>query len=182
MNSTSTEKFKVFLDFKKSIRGVKLPVNINYLNLVWYIKEKYGIQDKSISLHYMSGSNTVDVCDDDDVDFFVTEICCKQKSVQTLFVTVVNQTLEVIPSSYRKTLDIDLNVPLLNEEFIYETPKVSNNHSPIVNNNDSPIVNNNHFDPEYENTDNDVQHHWQRFTFKNMPKIINPPNPIVKKK
>ena len=92
-------KIKTFIGLSKKIRGVLLPLDVNYRNLVKYVKKKYDITDKSVNLHYISGSKNVTLRDDGDVSFFVKEICCKQDIVQTLFIDVIEHTSEVTPSS-----------------------------------------------------------------------------------
>ena len=160
MSSSNSLKLKLLLDYQKKIRGVLLPLDVNYRNLVKYVKKKYDITDKSVNLHYISGSKNITLHDDGDVSFFVKEICCKQDIVQTLFIDVIEHTSEVTPSSSSKHLDIDLNVSLFPDEFDLPAPTAEPDNT--------------------ERVIEDVQPRWEKCSFKNMPIPPHSPDPIIK--
>lgn len=165
MTSANSQKFKLYLDFETSIRGVLLPVNITYLQLITYLTNKYQIKDKIISLYYMSASTKIHVSDDDDVSFFVHEICCKQHLIQTLYIKLIEKSSEVKPPTSSKTLDIDLNVPLLPQESDFQTPKVEDHNNEGAG----------------ANVNVDVHPSWQKTTFLNIPDPPSSADPIIKK-
>ncbi|GJY42192.1 hypothetical protein Tco_0429462 [Tanacetum coccineum] len=71
----SSLKFKVFLVYEELEYGVLLPNDVNYSNLVRYVKKKFKVGDANqISLSYNIGSISLNIIDDDDVRFFVNEV------------------------------------------------------------------------------------------------------------
>ncbi|GJU91227.1 hypothetical protein Tco_1303650 [Tanacetum coccineum] len=116
----SSLKFKVFLVYEELEYGVLLPNDVNYSNLVRYVKKKFKVGDANqISLSYNIGSISLNIIDDDDVRFFVNEVSGEE--VKKLFIKLGQPTKEVTPSSNQKPLDIDLNVSLFpNPNFIHQ--------------------------------------------------------------
>ncbi|GJT48968.1 transposase, MuDR, MULE transposase domain protein [Tanacetum coccineum] len=71
----SSLKLKVFLVYEELEYGVLLPNDVNYSNLVRYVKKKFKVGDANqISLSYNIGSISLNIIDDDDVCFFVNEV------------------------------------------------------------------------------------------------------------
>ncbi|GJR62193.1 hypothetical protein Tco_1504355 [Tanacetum coccineum] len=63
----SSLKFKLFLVYEELEYGVLLPNDVNYSNLVRYVKKKFKVGDANqISLSYNIGSISVNIIDDDD--------------------------------------------------------------------------------------------------------------------
>ncbi|GKA53755.1 hypothetical protein Tco_0747070 [Tanacetum coccineum] len=105
----SSEKFKLILLFEEIHYGVLLPTDVNYRNLVRYVKKKFKVDDnKKIQLSYNVGSSTLNLFDDDHVHYFVHEVC-KTVGVKKLTIKVEENAVHVSSSSNSKPLDIDLN-------------------------------------------------------------------------
>ncbi|GJZ42352.1 hypothetical protein Tco_0589238 [Tanacetum coccineum] len=65
----SSLKFNLFLVYEELEYGVLLPNDVNYSNLVRYVKKKFKVGDANqISLSYSIGSIFVNIIDDDDID------------------------------------------------------------------------------------------------------------------
>ncbi|GJT04697.1 hypothetical protein Tco_0839159 [Tanacetum coccineum] len=68
----SSLKFKVFLVNEELEYGVLLPNDVNYSNLVRYVKKKFKVGDANqISLSYNIGSIFLNIIDDDDIKSFL---------------------------------------------------------------------------------------------------------------
>ncbi|GKC87436.1 hypothetical protein Tco_1148085 [Tanacetum coccineum] len=105
----SSEKFNLFLLFEEIQYGVLLPNDVNYRNLVRYVKKKFKVDDnKKIRLSYNVGSSTLNLIDDDHVHYFVHEVC-QTVGVKKLTIKVEENVVHVSSSSSSKPLDIDLN-------------------------------------------------------------------------
>ncbi|GKC46016.1 hypothetical protein Tco_1063738, partial [Tanacetum coccineum] len=71
----SSLRFKLFLVYEELEYGVLLPNDVNYSNLVRYVKKKFKVGGANqIYLSYNIGSISVNIIDDDDVRFFVNEV------------------------------------------------------------------------------------------------------------
>ncbi|GJY40748.1 phospholipase-like protein [Tanacetum coccineum] len=71
---------KVFLVYEELEYGVLLPNDVNYSNLVRYVKKKFKVGDANqISLSYNIGSISLNIIDDDDVRFFVNEVSGEER-------------------------------------------------------------------------------------------------------
>ncbi|GKD57549.1 hypothetical protein Tco_1290936 [Tanacetum coccineum] len=116
----SSLKFKVFLVYEELQYGVLLPNDVNYSNLVRYVKKKFKLADgNQICLSYNIGSNHININDDDDVCYFVNEVSGEE--VKKLCIRQCEPTIQVTQSSDTKPVDIDLNVPgLENPYFIHQ--------------------------------------------------------------
>ncbi|GJT51679.1 transposase, MuDR, MULE transposase domain protein [Tanacetum coccineum] len=76
----SSLKFKVFLAYEELEYGVLLPNDVNYSNLVRYVKKKFKVGDATqISLSYNIGSISLNIIYDDDVRFFVNEVSGEER-------------------------------------------------------------------------------------------------------
>ncbi|GJZ22456.1 transposase, MuDR, MULE transposase domain protein [Tanacetum coccineum] len=142
------------LVYQSSKRLVLLPKEIQYLELLRYVCQKFEFNDNSvISLYYKMGSETFEVNDDDDLQFFVNELCSLNDVVQKLIIKLKCQASKVnpvpapVPPPLPTPLDFDLNVSLLPVE-----PDLQINLLPK----------------------------WQRLTFDNMPTPPPPPEPNIK--
>ena len=163
MNYDDSCKFKVILVHPSSKHAVKLPKNISFKNLVEYVKRKVDalkdIESSFVRLFYKDGSMSLDVVDDDDVQYFIHEICGKNDLVQKLFISVVEQPLEVKSSSASNNFLFDLNVPLVPQECNYPNPKVEQHSC---------------------DQQDDLLPQWQKNSFTNMPLPPTAPNPVFK--
>ncbi|GKE28522.1 hypothetical protein Tco_1443906 [Tanacetum coccineum] len=82
MTSPLAMNFMVTLVYESSKRLVLLPKEIEYLKLLRYVGKKFDINDNSvISLYYKMGSETFEVNDDDDLQFFVDEEWARNGSI-----------------------------------------------------------------------------------------------------
>ncbi|GJW11787.1 transposase, MuDR, MULE transposase domain protein [Tanacetum coccineum] len=99
---------------------VLLPNDVNYSNLVCYVKKKFKLADgNQICLSYNIGSNHINIIDDDDVCYFVNEV--SREEVKKLYIKLGEPTIQVTQSSDTKPIDIDLNVPVFqNPYFIHQ--------------------------------------------------------------
>ncbi|GJW13837.1 hypothetical protein Tco_0017970 [Tanacetum coccineum] len=87
----SSLKFNLFLVYEELEYGVLLPNDVNYSNLVRYVKKKFKVGDANqISLSYNIGSIFVNIIDDDDVRFFVNEVTGEE--VNKLFIKLGQPT------------------------------------------------------------------------------------------
>jgi hypothetical protein len=161
MNDDENSKFKVILVHPSSKHAVKLPKTISFKQLVEYVKKKVDAvkdsQNSFIRLFYKEGSMSLDVVDNDDVQYFINEVCGKNDQVQKLFISQIRQPLEVKSSSASNNISFDLNVPLNPQEYYYPTPKVE----------------------QYTfHQQDDSLPNWQRNNFNHMPTQPNAPNPV----
>ena len=163
MNYDDNSKFKVYLVHPSSKHGVKLPKTISFMNLVEYVKKKVvGMKDNQnsgVRLFYKEGTMSLDIVDDEDVQYFIHEVCGKNDIVQKLFISVFQQPSEVKSSSASNNISFDLNVPLVPQDCYYPTPKVEQYS----------------FKPQ-----DDSLPQWQRNNFINMPTPPDAPEPNFK--
>ena len=128
MNESDNSMFKCCLVHPQSKHGVKLPKTISFRNLVEYVKKKvYALKDyqnHTIRLFYKDGTMSLDVLDDEDVQYFIHEVCGKNDQLQKLFISVVQLPSEPKSSSASNNILFDLNVPLVPQECHYPTPKL----------------------------------------------------------
>ncbi|GJW55884.1 hypothetical protein Tco_0099969 [Tanacetum coccineum] len=128
MTSPSSPKFKVILVYEEIKCGVLLPKNISQKNFVRYVRKKFNVEDnKELLLSYNIGSNSFNIIDEDDVDFFLKAVLESGDVVMSVFIKSTKKTVEVTPS---KPLDIDLNIPLFHEPVTHEWMKNSLNYLP----------------------------------------------------
>ncbi|GJZ46209.1 phospholipase-like protein [Tanacetum coccineum] len=128
MSSPSSPKFKVILVYEEIKCGVLLPKNISQKNFVRYVRKKFNVEDnKELLLSYNIGSNSFNIIDEDDVDFFLKAVLESGDVVMSVFIKSTEKTVEVTPS---KPLDIDLNIPLFHEPVTHEWMKNSLNYLP----------------------------------------------------
>ena len=163
MNDDENSKFKVILVHPSSKHAVKLPKTISFKHLQEYVKKKVDAvkdpQNSVLRLFYKEGSMSLDVVDDDDVQYFINEVCGKNDQVQKLFISLIEQPSQVKSSSASNNISFDLNVPLNPQEYYYPTPKVE----------------------QYTfHQQDDSLPNWQRNNFNHMPTPPNPPNPVFK--
>ncbi|GJS16211.1 hypothetical protein Tco_0410683 [Tanacetum coccineum] len=105
----SSKKFNLILLFEEIQYGVLLPNDVNYRNLVLYVKKKFKVNDnKKIRLSYNVGSSILNLIDDDHVHYFIHEVC-QTVGVKKLTIKVEENVVHVSSSSSSKPLDIDLN-------------------------------------------------------------------------
>ncbi|GKC62211.1 hypothetical protein Tco_1089809 [Tanacetum coccineum] len=74
-------------------------------------------------LSYNSGSNSINIIDDYDVDCFLKEVLESGDVVKSVFIKSIDKTVEVTRSSSSKPLDIDLNIPLFDEHITHQWKK-----------------------------------------------------------
>ncbi|GJW89963.1 hypothetical protein Tco_0167516 [Tanacetum coccineum] len=74
-------------------------------------------------LSYNSGSNSINIIDDYDVDCFLKEVLESGDVVKSVFIKSIDKTVEVTRSSSSKPLDIDLNIPLFDEHVTHQWKK-----------------------------------------------------------
>ncbi|GKE12408.1 hypothetical protein Tco_1415959 [Tanacetum coccineum] len=74
-------------------------------------------------LSYNSGSNSINIIDDYDVDCFLKEVLKSGDVVKSVFIKSIDKTVEVTCSSPSKPLDIDLNIPLFDEHVTHQWKK-----------------------------------------------------------
>ncbi|GKB21757.1 transposase, MuDR, MULE transposase domain protein [Tanacetum coccineum] len=87
-------KFKVFLVYEELQYGVLLPNDVNYSNLVRYVKKKFKLADgNQICLSYNIGSNHININDDDDVCYFVNEVSGEE--VKKLCIRQCEPTIQI---------------------------------------------------------------------------------------
>ncbi|PWA54586.1 transposase, MuDR, MULE transposase domain protein [Artemisia annua] len=155
---------KVFFVYEVSKFLVQLPKHIDHGSLVRCAKKKFKLTGKSslIVLTYRIDRNKVYITDDDDVVYFFNEVFESRQEIKSLYITVRKEAVEVSDSSSSEPLDLDLNIPLFDEQ-----PK--NETSIVVHSNEQP-------DSKNENMHS--EHKWKNNTFKYMPVPPNPPNVI----
>ncbi|GJT66882.1 hypothetical protein Tco_1018362 [Tanacetum coccineum] len=108
--------------------GVLLPKNISQKRIVRYVRKKFNVEDnKELLLSYNIGSNSFNIIDEDDVDFFLKAVLESGDVVMSVFIKSTEKIVEVTPS---KPLDIDLNIPLFREPVTHEWMKKSLNYLP----------------------------------------------------
>lgn len=163
MEYDDSSKFKVILVHPTSKHAVKLPKNISFKDLVAYVKKKVDglkeIDTGNVRFYYKEGSMTLDVVDDDDVQVFIHDVCCKSEQSQKLFISIIAQPTQVKSSSASNQISIDLNVPFI-PQFDYTITNKVNEIS-------------------FHHQDDSVPL-WQRNSFKHMPKPPNAPNLVLK--
>ncbi|GJR63740.1 phospholipase-like protein [Tanacetum coccineum] len=72
---------KMWVVYEELEYGVLLPNDVNYSNLVRYVKKKFKVGDANqISLSYNIGSISLNIIDDDDVRFFVNEVSGEEEA------------------------------------------------------------------------------------------------------
>nr|GEV17682.1 transposase, MuDR, MULE transposase domain protein [Tanacetum cinerariifolium] len=107
--------FKVHLVCLQSTRVVLLPKEINYGKLINYCKQKFSINNTCmINLTYKLCSDTIDLCDDDDIEVFINDILSSNNIVPKIFITLS----QVIASSKSKSTDFDQNIPLYDPNIL----------------------------------------------------------------
>ncbi|GKB40994.1 F-box domain containing protein [Tanacetum coccineum] len=70
-----------------------------------------------------SGSNSINIIDNYDVDFFLKEVLESGDVVKSVFIKSIDKTIEVTRSSSSKPLDIDLNITLFDEHLTHQWKK-----------------------------------------------------------
>ncbi|GJX46255.1 transposase, MuDR, MULE transposase domain protein [Tanacetum coccineum] len=112
--------FVVFLVYEELEYRMLVPNDINYSNLVRYVKKKFKLADgNQICLSYNIGSNNINIIDGDDVCYFVNEVSGQE--VKKVYIKLGEPTIQVTKSSYTKPVDIDQNVPVFqNPYFIHQ--------------------------------------------------------------
>ena len=163
MSNEDTSKFKVVLVHPGSKHAVKLPKDISYNNLVAYIKKKVdaakAIGTCDVKLFYKDGSMSLDIVDDDDVQYFIHDVCLKNDQTQKLFISITEQPTEVKSSYASNNTSFDLNVPLLPIQWNRPTQKVED--FSFHTKPDSVLI-------------------WQKNSFQNIPIPPKAPTPIIK--
>lgn len=163
MDDEESGKFKVILVHPCAKHAVKLPKDISYNNLLEYVKKKVdaakGKGNADIRLFYKDGTMSLDIVDDDDVQYFIHDVCGNKDLVQKLFISTKDRPSEVKSSYASNNLSIDLNIPLLSEPFNHPTSKVE--AYSFHNQNDSLPI-------------------WQKNSFKHMPLPPKAPNSVTK--
>ena len=112
MASTSDPKFCVLLVLleEELTYGISLSQNTTYKQLLAIVKRKLNIgREFNVCLSYNIRKKAVRIVDDDDVAFFVHEVCKHMSELQSLFVSKIVKPPKVTPSS-TKPLDFNLNV------------------------------------------------------------------------
>ncbi|GJX27220.1 transposase, MuDR, MULE transposase domain protein [Tanacetum coccineum] len=85
--------FVVFLVYEELEYRVLLPNDVNYSNLVRYVKKKFKLADgNQICLSYNIGSNHINIIDDDDVCYFVNEVSGEE--VKKLYIKLGEPTIQ----------------------------------------------------------------------------------------
>ena len=175
--SASDNKFRVFLVFEDgSSYGVSLMKNVTYDGLVSYVDKKFKLNSEYvISFYYKMSHGTVHILDDDDIEFFIDEVCRPRVVLQQLFVKKVLRNVKAqVKKSNKRPLEFDLNDTVSPKEF--EMPK------------NEPFENYNEFNPEYGNHSRPTfpsperfVHKWEETNiFQNMPPIPDQPLPDLK--
>nr|GEU85586.1 reverse transcriptase domain-containing protein [Tanacetum cinerariifolium] len=128
VSSPSSLKLKGILVYEEIKCGVLLPKNISQKNFVRYVRKKFNVDDNiELLLSYNIGSNSFNIIDEDDVDFFLKEVLESGDVVMSVFIKSTKKIVEVTPS---KPLDIDLNIPLFHRPVTHEWIKNSLNYLP----------------------------------------------------
>ena len=91
MDDEESGKFKVILVHPCAKHAVKLAKDISYNNLLEYVKKKVdaakGKGNADIRLFYKDGTMSLDIVDDDDVQYFIHDVCGNKDLVQKLFIS-----------------------------------------------------------------------------------------------
>ncbi|GJS22328.1 transposase, MuDR, MULE transposase domain protein [Tanacetum coccineum] len=111
----------VTLVCQSSKRQVILPKDIDYHGLLAYVQKKFDIISiHDFILYYKCGLEVFEVKDEDDVQFFVNEVCGQSEIVQKLCVKKIKehkQVKVVVPP----VNDFDLNVSLFTNDYNDQT-------------------------------------------------------------
>ncbi|PWA94666.1 hypothetical protein CTI12_AA058000 [Artemisia annua] len=163
MDDQESSKFRVVLLHPCGKNQVKVHKDISYNNLLAYVKKKVdaakGKGNADIRLSYKDGTMSLDIVDDDDVNYFIHDVCGNKEQVQKLFISIKEVTSKVKSSYASDRSLIDLNIPLLPEVVSQPTPKVE--------------------DYSFHNQDNSLPI-WQKNSFKHMPLPPKAPNTVIK--
>ncbi|PWA85098.1 transposase, MuDR, MULE transposase domain protein [Artemisia annua] len=161
----NSEIVKVFFVYEGSKFLVQLPKHIDYGSLVRCAKKKFKLTGKLslIGLSYRIDRNKVSITDDDDVVYFLNEVFESRQDIKSLYITVLKEAVEVSDTSSAEPLDLDLNIPLSDEQPNNET-------SIVVHSNEQP------------DSKNENEHKWKNNTFQYMPVPPNPPSFIKNQK
>ncbi|PWA85581.1 transposase, MuDR, MULE transposase domain protein [Artemisia annua] len=141
---------------------VQLPKHIDYGSLVRCAKKKFKLTGKSslIGLSYKIDRNKVSIKDDDDVVYFVNEVFESSQDIKSLYIAVLKEAVEVSHTSSAEPLDLDLNIPLFDEQP----------------NNETSIVVHSNEQPDSKNESIHYEHKWKNNTFQYTPVPPNPPS------
>ena len=195
--SLSSTKFRLYLVFEDgNSYGVTLDRDIRYARLVSYVKKKFKItKGYDLSFSYKMPHGPVHIVDDDDVEFFINEVCRPKAGLPKLLINMIVKSSKVNPSS-SNSLDVDLNDSLFPDDFDpksfyndYQIPKnellenYTEFNSPLDN-----IYDNQPNNETFENlgsTPSFLNHQiapkWQTTDpFKYMPTPPDPPSPEIK--
>ena len=195
--SLSSTKFRLYLVFEDgNSYGVTLDRDIRYARLVSYVKKKFKItKGYDLSFSYKMPHGPVHIVDDDDVEFFINEVCRPKAALPKLLINMIVKSSKVNPSS-SNSLDVDLNDSLFPDDFDpksfyndYQIPKnellenYTEFNSPLDN-----IYDNQPNNETFENlgsTPSFLNHQmvpkWQTTDpFKYMPTPPDPPSPEIK--
>ena len=117
--SISSSKFNVYIVLEDgSSYGVSLSRDITYTRLVSYVKKKFKISKGcDLRLSYKMPHGPVHIVDDDDVEFFINEVCQPKAAVPKILITKIVTSSKVNPSS-SNSLDVDLNNTLFNNCWV----------------------------------------------------------------
>ncbi|PWA56355.1 hypothetical protein CTI12_AA419790 [Artemisia annua] len=182
----SDNKFRVFLVFEDgSSYGVSLMKNVTYDGLVSYVDKKLKLNNEYVfSFYYKLSHGSVQIVDDDDVHFFVDEVCRPKAALPKLFIKkVVKKVKSRVKQSSSKPLDFDLNDTVFPNDF--ESSAFCNDFEMPKN---EPLENYNEFNDEYDNHSRPTfpsperfVHKWEETNiFQNMPPIPDQPLPDLK--
>ncbi|PWA97734.1 transposase, MuDR, MULE transposase domain protein [Artemisia annua] len=112
MASTSDPKVSCLLVLleEELTYGVTFSQNTTYKHLLSNVRRKLNIGiEFDVSLSYSIRKKAVRIVDDEDVDFFVHEVCKHKSELQSLFVLKILKPPKVTPRS-TQLLDFDLNL------------------------------------------------------------------------
>ena len=192
--SALDNKFRVYLVFEDgSSYGVSLMKTLTYDGLVTYVNKKFKLNNEfALSFYYIMSHGPVNIVDDEDVQFFATEICRPKLFIKK----VVKKVKAKVKPSSSNTLDFDLNDSLFTNDF---EPTDFNNDFQMPK--DEPFENYNEFNQEFgknyvptsssneqfknfgptSSSNEQFVHKWaQTNTFENMPPIPDQPLPFIK--
>ena len=197
--SALDNKFRVYLVFEDgSSYGVSLMKTVTYDGLVTYVNKKFKLNNEfALSFYYKMSHGPVNIVDDEDVQFFATEICRPKAALPKLFIKkVVKKVKAKVKPSSSNTLDFDLNDSLFTNDF---EPTNFNNDFQMPK--DEPFENYNEINQEFgknyvptsssneqfknfgptSSSNEQFVHKWEQTnTFENMPPIPDQPLPIIK--
>ena len=195
--SLASTKFRLYLVFEDgNSYGVTLSRDIRYARLVSYVKKKFKIsKGYDLSFSYKMPHGPVHIVDDDDVEFFINEVCRPKAALPKLLINMIVKSSKVNPSS-SNSLDVDLNDSLFPDDF---DPQSFYNDSQIPKNEllENYIEFNSPLDNIYDNQPNNetfenlgstpsflnhqIAPKWQTTDpFKYMPTPPDPPSPEIK--